>query len=132
MSRSPKPEHYSYGEVEASLCVWEWLLETCHETSTDERRETIRDLFENYGSGGMRSSAIQAGIIVEACWKYADQTGSPWSNEIFDWEFVPALCRLLDWTKLPEDNQYSNAEWRPNTAALVETLNALKAIGVPA
>jgi len=109
---------YSTDEAYAALCVMEWLL--------DQRRADeppIVELFRAYGFGGMRSIALQAGVIVDAAWHYGDKRhGEFFSDWAFDWDFTPAVCRVIDWDALCRNNQYGDGKLRAPPKAVVASI----------
>lgn len=123
--RIPKgtPKSFSYDDVEAAMCIWEWLFD-------DNKNETIAKLFETYGTGGMRSATIQISSTVEAAWQITQERELPAGigEDSFDWEFVPAVCRVLDWDKLVGNNQHGDAMWSPPVEDIIAALIAVKAL----
>jgi hypothetical protein len=122
-----RQETFSFAEVETALCVWEWLLEQGgRQQNGNDINMMIAELFDAYGSGGMRSSAVQAGVIVDKA--FAEYEKHLEFGECFDWEFVPMVCRALDWDHLLQNNQYGDGCWTPDIPALVATLIAKRAL----
>ena len=106
MVLNPMPEQrtYSVDEVDAALCVWEWLLarapDATRRTSTNL---TIVELFGNHGPSSMRSVALTVAVAVEKCWEMNNQR--PFVEDrydTFDWDFVPRMCELIDWVAVTE------------------------------
>ena len=121
--QSTRRAQYSIDEVEAALCVWEWMLENHKQLDT---------LFDGYGSVGMRSTAMQAGVFVEKCYTY-DAThcdGMFTGDDSFDWEFVPLICREINWSVFADNNQYGDGCYEPDVTAFMAVLVARKALDV--
>jgi hypothetical protein len=113
-------------QVETALCVWEELLAISNGGQEDPFSTRIHEMFDNYGTGCMRSCAIQAGVIVEETFTLLEQQGYDF-NLPFDWEFVPFIVRQLDWDELMTDNQYGGAAYEPAIAELAgKALEAFK------
>lgn len=129
---------YSEFEVDAALCVWEWLLDmnvashdATPESPTYSTFLTIRPLFENYGYGGMRMSAKQAGLIVAAAFiEYEKHV--PDYDMSFDWDWVPMVCSYLNWEYLVDNNQYGDGKYTPDVEELVAIIIASQAHGLEA
>lgn len=114
---------YNYVEVETTCCVNEWLL-NCKDDNVVDR------MFGYYGAFGMRACAMQAAIIVNAVLDAYEKHAE--YDEAFDWEFVPMVCRQLDWEKLCDNNQYGDGKWRPDIEQMAATLLAIKAMRIAA
>ena len=86
---SKRRDSYTATEADNALCVYEWLL--------GNPNETADRLPGQWGWAAMRSASLQAGLIVEDVWQHAKgPNDEPEHFDTFDWEFVPALCRVLD------------------------------------
>ncbi len=121
---------FSHAEVDAAMCVWEWLLEERDDdvATINPHNSTIDRMFASYGRGGMRGAAIQAGLIIEAVFdEYAKHLEFEYA---FDIEFVPMVCRHLDWEKLCDSNQHGMGDWMPDIPTLTATLIAMQAMRV--
>jgi len=123
---------YSADQAYAALCVMEWLMERWNESNganATARSHKFRGLFEAYGWQGMRSVALQAGCIVDAAWHYADtHHGGLIADWSFDWEFTPAVCSVIDWDLLCQNNQYADGKWAPAAEAVVASIIAREAM----
>jgi hypothetical protein len=117
-------------QVETALCVFEWLMDTnSNDNTEDEVKQTIQSMFESYGWSAMRTAAIQAGLFVEDCWCHCDKIKFM-EEESFDWEFVPMVCRALDWERLLQNNHYGDAQWHPDVDGFIATLMARQVLKV--
>jgi len=101
---------FDFPLVEGALCAWEHMIE-------QRDSETFKELFEQYGSAAMRSCAMQAGAICDLVYKHMEAAGYEF-HSAYDWEFVPAVCNLLDWPALIDDNQYSGPAYKPDIRTL--------------
>lgn len=101
-----------YGpEIEAALCCWEWM-------NHDDQYKTYQSLWEDYGSGGMRMTAVQAGQIVLTVYDLMEAQGYEFVGA-YDFEFVPFVLAELDWPTLVDDNQYKKGGYRPDPAPIL-------------
>jgi len=128
---------FSAFDTEASLCVWEWLIDQWNDQSkgngtdtSDINDTTIKGLFENHGWSAMRSVAMQAGKIVAELYDHCEtHSGFEHLTETsLDWEFVPMICAEMDWEKLADDNQYGKATWAPDPKELIAIIIAKQAL----
>ena len=126
-----RKEHtYSESDVETALCVYEYIHECYRNEDADELSKLIRLLFEAFGHGGMRSSCVQAARFVEKCYHFAEHNGLGHLTETFDWEFVPMICKRLNWETLCDNNQYGDGEWMPDAPAFMATIVAKEALSL--
>ncbi len=127
---------YSDFETEASLCAYEWLLElSTTERATHPKHETVAKLFSNYGYSAMRFIAMQAGCIVVELYRHCEVNGPEHligDDSSFDWEFVPLICKHLNWEALAENNQYGKGDWSPEPAEFLAIIIAKRALSVAA
>jgi hypothetical protein len=74
---------YNDEEVDAALCVWEWML--------DQRATHVelRRAWDDCGSASMRSECVQLGRTVEQIYQLIDEELR--GTYLFDWEVVPAI-----------------------------------------
>jgi hypothetical protein len=134
MSLSNRNNYYNNAEVETAIVVHEWLTE--NRSNADDAAsplaQLIENLFNSYGSSAMRSIAIHVGVIVEKCWLYAGKHyGDAYTDDImWDWDFVPMICRNLDWDQLAQNNQYGGGEWEPDYDRFMSTIEAARALKV--
>jgi len=127
-------EVYSAFETEGSLCVFEWLHEQLNDVSSKHYKTAV-DLWESYGSSAMRFIAIQAGCIVVELYQYCETEGNPFAHLItddfsFDWDFVPLMCKHLDWKHLANDNQYGPGDWAPEPKEFLAIMTAKRAMSL--
>ena len=92
---------FTHLHVEASLCLWEALLEL--ESSLNEKLNAIYFHMHDIGSCQARSNCIDLGPWIDDVWQGlgedVQQTLIP-----YDWEFVPGLMQFLTpdgWTLKP-------------------------------
>lgn len=90
--------------AEAALCAWEGMLDL---------RDILPPLKATWGTAGtveMRHKAIALAPVI--CDVY-DALGTEWieKHELlsYDWDFVPALLKLIDWDNLPTAEQLVQA-----------------------
>jgi len=133
---SNRRDVYSAFETEASLCVYEWLMEHNDETQSDERSKTTVKLFSNYGYSAMRFIAMQAGCIIVELYNFCEVTGGyehlVGDDSSFDWDFAPMVCNHLNWEALAENNQYGPGDWAPEPAEFLAIIIAKRALDVAA
>lgn len=98
--------------AEAACCVWEWMLERQGESAEIAAHFTINGTIET-----RRLAISLAGLCLDTY----DELGG--ENAIcaldlipYDWEFIPAVCKALDWSSWPV--------WRPPAVSVAETLRA--------
>ncbi|MDQ0422316.1 hypothetical protein J2045_003364 [Peteryoungia aggregata LMG 23059] len=113
-ARFADTQSFDYAQVEGALCVFEHIIE-----SRDE--EPYKELLEGFGWSAMRMVAVQAGDICDRAFKHMESLGYEFTGA-YDWEFVPDVCRHLDWNALFNDNQYNNGRYDPNIDELVNVL----------
>lgn len=103
-------------EVDAALCVWEYLCD-------DTVPLSLAPFFDGLelGTPAMRQCAIQAGLIADAVFKHMKSEGYGFQSG-FDCTFVPAVLNLLDWPALVEDNQFNGPPYRPDPASLFDAI----------
>ena len=122
--------NFTYAQVEGALCVFDWMIDqrvyTGSEISDAELLEhaeditkTITNLWDNNGSPGMRLIAAQAGALCDAAYQYMKSIGLDFDT-CYDFEFVPAICEVIDWAALEADAQYNSAPYRPKIKDLFE------------
>lgn len=91
---------YNEHEVFSALCVWEHIL---------ENRDDYESYFDQFGTATMRDAATIAGVFIEKVHKILQDQHYECSED-FDWEVVPALCRMLDWESIIRE------EWNADPA----------------
>lgn len=104
--RSIKRNSFSFSQVEGALCAWEWMLDNQSHPKLDEWHDAL-------GSQGMRMLAMQAGDICDRVYKHMESLGFEFSD-VYDFEFVPAVCSKLHWDALAKDNQYNDGRYDPD------------------
>lgn len=120
----PDERRYSPDEIESALCTWEWMLE--HRLIT----RALDEVFDAYGSAGMRSTAVQVGCFIDKCFLYSEEHGLGLADESFDWGFVPIICREIDWQKFANNNQYGDGAYAPDVTTFMATLVARRALAL--
>lgn len=101
---------FTYIQVEAALCAWEWMLD-------NTKHEIFGNMFEDLGYSAMRMVSVQAGNIAAQVHDHMQAQGYEFTSA-YDWEFVPDVLVRLDWNALTEDNQYSGAPYQPDIHAI--------------
>lgn len=101
---------FTYIQMEAALCAWEWMLE-------NTKHEIFGSMFEDLGYSAMRMVAVQAGDIAARVHDHMEEQGYEYTSA-YDWKFVPDVLLRLDWKALTEDNQYSGAPYQPDIHAI--------------
>lgn len=77
-------------EVEASMCLWEALIDM---VQRDQLPADLDEIWGDVGSGTIRWACITAGAGVDALWQQL--TEDERENLIpFDWSFCPLVARL--------------------------------------
>jgi hypothetical protein len=127
---SKRRDSYTATEADNALCIYEWLMQVMITTGSAGRNDRIISLYSNHGWAAMRSATLQAALICEDVWQHAKGPDDwPEHFDQFDWDFVPAFCRVLDWDQLLDNNQHGDGVWRSDAptiwAAMVATV-ALK------
>lgn len=110
-------ESFSGTQVEGALCVYEWMMEM------REDNRLIGEWWDGLGSPGMRMVSIQAGDICDRAFNHMDSMGYDFVAA-YDFEFVPAICSMIDWDALCKDNQYDSGRYDPDINAMVITMIA--------
>lgn len=81
--------------AEAACCAWEAMLEMRDDLPALDRR------WKAIGTVELRHKAIALAPVI--CDVY-DALGREWMEEhdllLYDWEFVPALVKLIDWNQV--------------------------------
>lgn len=109
---------YTTDEIEAALCVYDWLVtEQMRTDKAEELTTVISDLWDDNGSPGMRCLSVAAGCIVAAVYDHMEKHGMRFDAP-FDFEFVPAVCKVIDWDALDDDIQLNRGSYRPNVRDL--------------
>lgn len=96
---------YNEHEVFSALCVWEHIL---------ENRDDYESYVDQFGTATMRYAASIAGAFIEKVHETL-QAQHYECNKPFDWEVVPALCRMLEWESIIRNAVYGT-EWNPDPA----------------
>jgi hypothetical protein len=90
------PVLYSSCDVEAALCVFEWMM--------DERDKSMKDWFDGTGWAAMRSVAADVGVWCNSLYEHVPEK---WvEGQAWDWEIIPAMLDQLDWNKVVGFCQY--------------------------
>lgn len=119
---------FSAVQVEAALCIWEWMLESRQWEMKDAAaigaapwQPALVQLWENVGTSQMRDLAARVAPAVEALYgELCAEVGEDELRQVYcayDWEFIPAVCMLLDWS----DDMVA-ASYRNGLIALPDTV----------
>lgn len=112
--------------VHTALCIWEWLL--ARHSGGDAH---ITAMFADCGYVCMRFSSVIAAEVVDNCWYYMGTNHIQLPDlEVFDWEFVPVVCSLLDWTGIAANQQYGSDLPVHDPKEIMAKLLAMKALNV--
>lgn len=84
---------YSLDEVEAALCVWEYMLET--------KNPYWRDTINRLGVSSSRVIAIGLGAEIQQ--GYELYNGEERYDDPFDWEFIPRVMQLIKYDSPRQD-----------------------------
>ena len=98
----PQKKPYSFDQIDAAMCSWEAMLLL---------REEIPALDEQWkwlGSTIMRHKAIEVGDIVLQLWDMMDDIDRNCFDP-FDFEFVPAVVRQIDWSQTYGTEVFDNS-----------------------
>lgn len=104
------PETYTGFQVEAALCVYEFLRD----------QGEFDGYFENLGTGQMRLTSTAIGVYVDAVYRRYEELHGEMTKQ-FDWEFVPAVI----WSFAPRIDEviaataYSDRGYWPEIDAIV-------------
>jgi hypothetical protein len=106
-----------YGhEIEAALCAWEWMNEK-------PQYEKYAELWDAFGSPGMRMASVQAGKIVLTVHDLMEAKGFDYTTA-YDFQFVPGVLEQLDWNTLVDNNQYGDSSYRPDPEPILVKMMA--------
>ncbi len=119
-SRPKKDPTFTSLQMEAALCVWEWMLENRHDLSKEDVSKRLQSsnahdiislnvTWDDNGSPAMRELARHAGDIVLAVHDRMTAEHFDWEAP-YDWEFLPAVLRHIDWDNLNSRHNYSGKE----------------------
>lgn len=87
---------FTASEVHAALAVWEEMCDRRRMGDEMEWAAPMHELWDSTGASEMRDLAAAIGKRVEAAWCSLSEDQHD-SCGAFDWEFVPAIIRRLDW-----------------------------------
>lgn len=124
-------KEYTHLQFEAALCAWEWMLENRIDTNRPDFepdqfhqwRVDYEQVFEDFGTAAMRHCSIAAGCIALAVYDLMEAKGIEF-HSAYDWEFVPAVMRRLDWRALVEHRQYNGEPYKPNASKILSEMIA--------
>jgi hypothetical protein len=111
----PEPQVFNSCEVEAALCVFEWMMAS----------HTMTPWFEGTGWAAMRSVAADVGVWCNSLYEHLPKK---WvEGRAWDWDIIPAMLDQLDWNKVVGFCQYGEKTdpW-PATDQVVEKLLAVR------
>lgn len=125
-------ETFTYEETLTALIVWETMLErfsTLHRSDKpiEAHWAHMAERWDNVGAYAMRYAAMVLAPWVEEIHEALKQVGTNLPDldlDPFDWSFVPAVLKHVDWTK-----HYLDPEFPP-ASELAAKLIAAKALGV--
>lgn len=88
---------YTYAELDAAVCIWEWFLE-----SPNSRRDAWTNSADWEGYANARHKLIGFCKVCEQAWLLAYKNGEGYDGS-FDWEFIPAfMTQCVEWTPAPK------------------------------
>lgn len=105
---------YTGCEVEAALCVFEFLMDCRKRTDEPDApafEKLVSGWFEGVGWGQMRLSSVPIGCYVNRLYnRYVELHGE--YEDAYDWEFVPMVVRSLNLNDVMEATAYRPViEW---------------------
>lgn len=93
---------YNSGDCHTALMIWEWVLDHARQQdATEGPIKDMNDCIQGVGYGQMRDNVLRIAPAVERL--YAEIIAEIDEDEFrdvftaYDWEFVPAVCELMDW-----------------------------------
>lgn len=91
---------YTTGDVEAALCVWEWVLDRTLIT-TEDSHPALNEYRETYGTAQLRSDCVDIGVWVDKVYNLLDEDTK--DRHCFDWDVVPEIMEHVTFgAPLPE------------------------------
>lgn len=107
-----EPKKFTQSNMEAALCVWEYLLD-CRNNYAEDCPELMAYWIDN-DAWEMRHWAIKLAPWVDEVW--STFTEDDRDMLLFDWEWVPLIMSFVDWTK--------NGPEKPSTEEVIDHINA--------
>ncbi|UYZ08579.1 hypothetical protein CFBP5507_06140 [Agrobacterium salinitolerans] len=89
IARANERGSFTFLEMEAALCVWEWMLDAGAKT-VERWRDTI-------GTKEARHSSYSIGRYCLKIFDLGKEIGGPlaWDGGAYDWEVIPAICETI-------------------------------------
>ena len=127
-----REQRFTYDDVEAALCLWEDFSDAVSDEflhKKNDERSTIRKAMagfsENYGAYTVRQACIEHAPWAQAIWLLLSEDVRDCIQ--FDWEFIPMVNDLVDWSDTQETPDHPDAETAANCIAQHPWLVALLA-----
>ncbi|MER9605379.1 hypothetical protein [Mesorhizobium sp. M0243] len=101
---------FTEADCEAAMCLWEAMLVEYREEGKPghEWAEPMHARWDQWGTSEMRHDCIALAPIAERVWQIVRETGEEDHLVPFDWEFIPAFLRRVQWISPP-----SGEGWTP-------------------
>lgn len=124
MTKFRDRESFTALQIEGALCAWEFMIDEMN--LPDGKVSVIPDfksICDNLGMASLRCISMQAGAISCDVYAHMESQGYEFTMP-YDWEFVPAVVRRLDWQKLIDDNQFAGAPYVADVATILAEMIA--------
>lgn len=94
----PKRGSFSFLEMEAALCVWEWIIEQGLDTTGNAFARSVVAWREAVGTVEARHASYEIGRYCLAVYEKGKELAGPeaWGAIPYDWEVIPAICQTID------------------------------------
>lgn len=95
----PKRGAFTFLEMEAALCVWEWIIEQTNPGNQPETEASIHAAAwrEAIGTVEARHASYEIGRYCLRVYEKGKEIGGPdaWDAVPYDWEVIPAICETI-------------------------------------
>lgn len=94
----PKRGNFTFLEMEAALCVWEWIIEQGLDTTGNAFARSVVAWREAVGIVEARHASYEIGRYCLAVYEKGKELAGPeaWGAIPYDWEVIPAICQTID------------------------------------
>lgn len=94
----PKRGSFSFLEMEAALCVWEWIIEQGLDTTGNAFARSVVAWRDAVGTVEARHASYEIARYCLAVYEKGKELAGPeaWAGVPYDWEVIPAICLTID------------------------------------
>lgn len=92
---------YTFSDVMDAMAVWEEMLAVRGLQHEPSYTDALNDLWNDAGAGEMRGIAVEVSDRIAEAWEaLANTPADPWNTMSYDWEFVPLILSLINWSAI--------------------------------